>query len=188
MQTFGHNASSALAVPLPATSSSVQIAAFATVAADRSNMTQFCRLDAPDLLTESAVLSALQFGQAGFQPNRDYKCTSPQAFSLLAAGSYTFQTWAVDAGGNVEQPPQSHSFAVSYSAGALFAQVRGAVWGATNKRSHRLQLAAVRGTADGAGAAAESAGFQRAVAALKEGSWQEGNWESVNGAATLFQV
>jgi hypothetical protein len=186
MQNFGHQATDSLAVPLPATASADQIAAFAMVALDRSHTTLHCRLDVP---AAADVAPALQFGPASFIVGEAYACTSPQVFSLRTAGSYALSVWAVDAVGNEERPPKQQRFALAYATGALYARVGGAAWGPTNKRLHTLQLAAVRGTADGTGVpVAAGVGFESSVATLQRGEWVDSGWQAVRGSEMTFKV
>lgn len=187
VQDFGHPRGSALAVQLPAKASASQIAAFAMSVRDRSDTASTCKLTAP---RGADVRLTGQISPGSFRLNEEYACTSPQVFSIVTAGSYTFETYAVDKGGNRERPPQRHRFGVAFAAGAVYTQVLGPVpWGPTNERSHALELSAIEGTADGAGeAAAGSAGFEYAAARLKRGEWAEGDWQPVDGNTLEWQV
>lgn len=187
MQNFGHPASDPLAVELPAKESPSQVAAFAMEVDDRSNTTSTCMLSAPK---GADVRLTGQIDLAGLKLNQEYTCTSPQVFSTRTAGSYVFETHAVDESGNRERPPQRHTFDVAFASGAMYTQVLGDVpWGPTNKRRHTLELAAIEGTAGGSGtAAASSTGFEYAAAQLKKGEWDEGSWQPVDGSTLRWQV
>lgn len=185
VQNFGKAAGNVLGVPLPPPSSPSQVAAFAIVSVDHSNTTLHCKLNVP---TGAVVALAGPYAD-NFSVNTDFNCTSPQVFSVRSAGQYSLEVWARDAVGNVEHPPKSHAFGVTYAAGSMFTHVSGVPWGRTNSFKQSMQLSAVQGTADGTGQPAAVSTFEQAVDTFVNGAWKVSTWAPVTtGANFTFQV
>ena len=188
LQDFGHNASSPLAINLPAASSGQQVVAFAIGVTDRSEVDLTCQLSG------TGETSPLSYAP-GFALNTEYACTSPQVFSITSAGSYNFSVTGTDAVGNFQQDPVSHAFNVSYADGEIFTVLDTPSWGLTNSSSHEFILKAITGTPNGQGmTVATSQQFQVSVANLSSTlpgvplQWVPAPWADINGSTYSFQV
>lgn len=188
LQNFGHNASSPLAINLPAASSGQQVVAFAIGVTDRSEVNLTCQLSGEG---DTVPLSYAP----GFALNTDYACTSPQVFSITSAGAFNFSVTGTDAVGNFQQDPVSHSFNISYADGEIYSVLDTPSWGLTKNSSHEFNFKAVTGTPDGQGmSVAASQQFQVSVANLSSPppqealQWMPAPWADINGSTYTFQV
>jgi hypothetical protein len=188
VQHFGYNASSPLAVALPAATSGAQVAAFAIASVDASDVTLTCMLQG-----SGAVQPLLP--APGFSLNQEFACERQQVFSVTSAGKYEFSVRGTDAVSNFQQKPTVHAFSVSYAVGQLYAITDGAPWGLSSVRAHTFELRAVAGTADGVGAEPSTdTTFEASIAQLsaaKAGgmrSWTAAPWAAANTSQFTFTV
>lgn len=187
MQDFGYDRDSPLAMRLPPAVSGLQVAAFAIRSTDRSPVQLTCKLAGP-------AAAALLPPNSAFQVNTEYNCTSPQVFSINAAGSYKFSVYGTDSVGNWEKKSVVHAFDIEYAAGALYTQISGPAWGPSQHRTHTFNLEAVQGTPDGNGVApTQPVAFEYSVGALSQAGahdsmWLDSPWQSVNGSVFSHTV